>query len=330
MDNIKTLQQLPKIELHFHFEGAFSMPALWILSKKYNPDVSYNTFRKIFSIYNFKSFINAWEYKNSLIKSIDDLSFLCDTVIQYMHSENIIYSDITISPFGFKNLQPENVIELLYNKFSSSKIPFTFIGDIVRNTEISKALKKYALYKEMRNYGIKAIGLGGDEEKYPPLLFRNLFETAKKDNFKISIHAGEYNSETNVINSILYCHADRIGHANNIKNQNLIDLIKNKKIHVELCPLSNKILNSKFSIETYCFLKYWRNNINISINSDDPGLLGKTLSQNYAFILKNYKLTIDELFEIQKNAVSALFCDKTIKNKIKKYLSQTLISDKIL
>lgn len=312
------IKKIPKIELHFHFEGAFSLNALWCLSQKYNPSLSYRDFKHIFNVFDFSSFIQAWEYKNSLIKSLEDLSFLCDDVIKYLKEENIVYVEITISPFGLKNLKAENVIELLFNKFSLSGIQFVFIGDIVRNTRLVDAYKKYSIYREMRNYGIKAIGLGGDEKKYPPIIFSDLFEKVKKDNFKITIHAGEYGNEDNINNSIIYCYADRIGHGNNIKNNKLIELIKCKQIHVELCPISNKILNKDFLPEKYCFYDYWLNNISLSVNSDDPGIFSKTLSDNYMFILENYDLTISDLKKIQKKSVESCFCGDDIKSKIMK------------
>lgn len=314
------IKKIPKIELHFHLEGAFSIDALWHLSQKYNPFLSYIDFERIFNVSDFPSFIRAWEYKNSLIKCLEDLSFLCDDVIKYLKNENIVYVEITISPFGLKNLKAEDIIELLFNKFLSSGIQFVFIGDIVRNTPLLYAYRKYSIYREMKNYGIKAIGLGGDEKKYSPENFKKLFEKVKNDNFKITIHAGEYGSENNINNSILCCFADRIGHGNNIKSKDLIDIIKNKKIHIELCPISNKILNRNFLLEKYCFYDYWLNNLSISINSDDPGIFSKTLSDNYMFILENYKLGINDLQKIQQESLKSCFCNDDIKSNIAKII----------
>lgn len=314
------IKKLPKIELHFHLEGAFSFNALWSLSQKYNPNLSYVDFKQIFNVFDFPSFIKAWEYKNSLIRTIDDLAFLCDDVINYLKSENIVYVEITISPFGLKNLKAEDVVCLLFNKFLLSDIQFIFIGDIVRNTKLTDAYRKYYFYKEMRNYGIKGIGLGGDEKNYDSRIFKDIFNEAKKDNFKITIHAGEYGSEENIKNSILYCCADRIGHGNNIKTNDLILLIKNKGIHIELCPLSNKILNKNFSLKKYSFYNYWINNLSISINSDDPGMFSKTLSDNYLFILENYNLKITDLIKIQKKSLESCFCDNETKSNILKII----------
>lgn len=314
------IKKVSKIELHFHFEGAFSKDALWYLSQKYNPSLSYHDFQHIFDIFDFSSFIRAWEYKNSLIRSLEDLSFLCDDVIKYLKNENIVYVEITISPFGLKNLKAENIIELLFNKFSASGILFVFIGDIVRSTPLTDAYNKYYLYREMRNYGIAAIALGGDEKRYSPIIFKDLFENVKKDNFKITIHAGEYGNEDNINNSILHCYADRIGHGNNIKNKKLIEFIKYKKIHIELCPISNKMLNKNFSLEKYCFYDYWINNLNISINSDDPGIFSKTLSDNYMFILENYDLRINDLKKIQKKSLECCFCSNDLKSSIIKII----------
>ena len=314
------IKKIPKIELHFHFEGAFSIDALWYLSQKYNPYLSYIDFKRIFNVFDFPSFVRAWEYKNSLIKSLEDLSFLCDDVIKYLKDENIVYVEIKISPFGLKNLKSVDIIELLFNKFSLSGIQFIFIGDIVRNTQPVDAYKKYSIYREMRNFGVMAVGLGGDEKNYPPVIFKDLFEIVKKDNFKITIHAGEYGNEDNINNSILHCYADRIGHGNNIKNNKLIELIKCRNIHIELCPISNKILNKRFSLERYCFYDYWLNDFSLSVNSDDPGIFSKTLSDNYMFILENYDLKINDLKKIQKKSLESCFCSDEVKSNIIKII----------
>tara|TARA_Y100001960_G_scaffold321122_1_gene395219 strand:- start:3568 stop:4551 length:984 start_codon:yes stop_codon:yes gene_type:complete len=303
----KFIRQVPKIELHSHFEGSFPKGHLYELYKKYGYSEDFSYFSNIFNTSNFESFIVAWELKNSLVREIDDLIFLTNGYVEYLKSQNIIHTDITISPFGFKNLNPEESIEEIYKVMKNSDINFSFIGDVVRNSGVEVANYKYNIYKNMREYNISAIGLGGSESKYPPELYVDLFKKVKQDSFKISIHAGEFGSEENIYNSIFLLGADRIGHGNNIKNSKLLNYIKDNNIHIETCPISNIKLGSINNILEHDFYSYFNQGLRISINSDDPGMFNKTLIDNYDLIIKNYKLSKKDIIQLQKNSIDDSF-----------------------
>jgi adenosine deaminase len=68
------------------------------------------------------------------------------------------------------------------------------IIDLVRNLGAENAMRTLHEANEVKDYGIIGIGIGGLEKEYPPELFTEVFEQARKFGFKTTAHAGSSRS----------------------------------------------------------------------------------------------------------------------------------------
>ena len=92
-------------------------------------------------------------------------------------------------------------------------------------------------------------------------------------------HAGEClgdgdETDNNLFDAILLG-TRRIGHGYSLyKHPLLIDMIKEKKILVESCPISNEILRLSSSILSHSLPALLSRGVAVSLNNDDPAILG--------------------------------------------------------
>jgi adenosine deaminase CECR1 len=92
-------------------------------------------------------------------------------------------------------------------------------------------------------------------------------------------HAGEClgdgdETDNNLFDAILLG-TRRIGHGYSLyKHPLLIDMVKDKKILVESCPISNEVLRLSSSILSHSLPALLSRSIAVSLNNDDPAILG--------------------------------------------------------
>ncbi|MBE9572856.1 MAG: hypothetical protein IMF11_19705, partial [Proteobacteria bacterium] len=82
--------------------------------------------------------------------------------------------------------------------------------------------------------------LAGQEDDYPPQLFRNEFEQISKMHIPITVHAGENAPVGFVESAVLDLRARRIGHGLALaEDSQLMNRLREDGVCVELCPVSN-------------------------------------------------------------------------------------------
>ena len=304
---------MPKIELHFHFRGGIPMRAYRRLAKEYYPDMPRAEFLDIFDVGNFGDFKRAYDFLGGLVRTQDDLKYAAGEAAKCARAENVVYAEIWLTPFSIPGVDPRRTLEITREAFKEAGVAVSFIGPFGRHDTLREAEEKYEFYLAARECGIRGVGLMGDEAGHPFFAFAGIFERARRDGFKISVHAGEYRDERNIAAAVRELGADRIGHGNNIRDPRLVDEIVRRGVHIEMCPLSNMKLNSEINPANYDLPRYIEAGISLSINSDDPGILGRTLADNYRFVSRAYGFDERRFREMQREAVRASFADEGTK-----------------
>ncbi|HAE86465.1 TPA: adenosine deaminase, partial [Candidatus Marinimicrobia bacterium] len=136
------IRNMPKIELHCHLEGAFTLDFLLSRIHKYEPESKIRdleTLRKQFVFRDFDHFIRSWIWKNRYFRTADDFRDSTYYAIEALVKQNIIALEAFFSPWDFEEWGPgpEAIIEAtLEGKEAAEKdfgIPVNLIADIVRN-----------------------------------------------------------------------------------------------------------------------------------------------------------------------------------------------------
>lgn len=129
------------------------------------------------------------------------------------------------------------------------------------------------------------------EEDYNPKTddFLDLIYTAKLklgDKFQLYMHAGESYQRTNTeMYDAILLGSKRIGHGFNLlMRPKLIELVKEKNICIECCPVSNKALFCVNDLRTHPVRGLLSAGVAVSINPDDHGFFG-TLGVTYDYLV---------------------------------------------
>lgn len=121
---------------------------------------------------------------------------------------------------------------------------------------------------------VVGLDLAGDEEMSYPTELPSMFRDAK-DRFGlgITIHAGETGRGENVRSAVELFDADRIGHGTAAgKDPGLLDLLADRRICVEVCPISNRLTGAVPPNEAHPLQEFRRHGVPFVICSDNPAI----------------------------------------------------------
>jgi adenosine deaminase len=121
---------------------------------------------------------------------------------------------------------------------------------------------------------VVGLDLAGDEEMSYPAELPSMFRDAK-DRFGlgITIHAGETGRAENVRSAVELFDADRIGHGTAAgEDPGLLDLLAERRICVEVCPISNRLTGAVPPNEAHPLQKFRRHGVPFVICSDNPAI----------------------------------------------------------
>ena len=134
-----------------------------------------------------------------------------------------------------------DIIQATISKIEKrDKLTIKLIIDVSRTFGVENALANLNLTISHKTPMVTGIGLGGDEEKGPARLFKDVFELARKQGLHVVAHAGEVVGPESIWDALKELKVERIGHGiSAIQDPELIKYLADNQIPVEICLTSN-------------------------------------------------------------------------------------------
>ena len=216
---------------------------------------------------------------------------------------------------------PEFTLKLIYTSLK-------FLDKNIVEKELEKAYQLKKKYPDLiTGFDLVADEATGNTVGYFSPLWKNMKNLEKKYGVKIPLylHAGESCSIYNKnISEIPLADNKRIGHALNlIYFPELMEQVKQHQNLIEVNPISNQILGYVSDLRNHPARVLLANNVNLSINSDDPGVFGYDgLSYDFWMAYLNWDLTVKDLKKLVFNSIDYSTLNKTEKAKARKHLEK--------
>jgi adenosine deaminase len=160
-------EQIPKVELHLHLEGAIPFDALWDLVQKYGGDIpSRGMLKRRFEYKDFAHFIETWVWKNQFLREYEDFMFIAEAVARDLVSQNIHYVEAFFSPNDFvrHGLQTQRITEAIRRGLEVVEgIQVALVVDLVRDFGPEKGKVTLSEINE-----VKELVLGSIEMSWMP------------------------------------------------------------------------------------------------------------------------------------------------------------------
>jgi adenosine deaminase len=169
--------------------------------------------------------------------------------------------------------------------------------------------------------GVVGCSLAGNEAEFPSAPFAGLMAEARQAGFRLTVHAGEWDGAAAVRYAIQELGAERIGHGIRIlEDDAVVQLARERRIPLEVCVTSNVHSGATPSIEHHPLPRLIQAGLQVTLNTDDPGVSGVTLSDEYRGACERLGLSRQTLVALILAASQAAFLDRPARADLERRL----------
>lgn len=327
------IRQAPKVQLHDHLDGGLRPQTVIELARDIgykelpttDPDELAEWFHKGANKGSLVEYLEGFVHTCAVMQTRDALERVAYEMMEDMHQDGVCYIETRFCPdlLTGRGLHLEEVVRSVLEGLEKGKKDFGVCYGLIicgmRN--MRRSLEMAELAVNFRNYGVVGFDLAGEEGGFPPKEHLDAFQFIKRENFSITIHAGEAFGKQSIWQAIQYCGAHRIGHATRLvedfgydKEGRVVSLgplsqyILDKRIPLEICLLSNVHTGAVDKLENHPFGELFRIGFRVFLNTDDKLMSDTTLTNEYMTASEVFGLDLKDIEKLTLNAIKSAFC----------------------
>lgn len=296
-----------------HLEGAVEPATLLELRKRQGDQTTLAAVEALYRYNDFQSFLMAFKAVSAHLRGPEDYELITYRLMQGLKEETVLHAEVyvAVGVCLFRKQDFAAIFEGLERGRARGARDFgvslLWIFDATRHFGVEEAQKVFELAARYRDRHVVGVGIGGDELKAPPELFRSVYAYAADHGLRLTAHAGETGPPESIWGA-LNLRAERIGHALTAAHDaDLIEELAQRQIPVELCITSNVRTGACKSVSEHPTKNYFDQGVMITLNTDDPALFGTTLSREYQLAQDTFGFSDEHLRELARNSFEASF-----------------------
>jgi len=304
---------LPKAELHLHLEGSIDPPTLLELRQRHNKVSTVAEVEQLYQYQDFTGFLMAFKAIPEDLQSPDDYELITYRLMEKLQAEHVLHAEVYVSVGVclWRKQEFAAIFEGLERGRQRGERDFgvslLWIFDAVRHFGPEEAQRVAELAVRYKDQSVAGFGIGGDERRAGPELFRDVYAYAAENGLRLTAHAGETAGPESIWGA-LNLRAERIGHGLTAQqDRELIEELSRRQIPVEICITSNLRTGCCSSLAAHPVRNYFDNGLMITLNSDDPAMFGTSLAREYQLAQDNFGFTDEHLRELARNSFEASF-----------------------
>ena len=308
------LSSLPKAELHLHLEGSIEPPTLVELMQRHGSNsASPAEVQQLYNYADFAGFLLAFKNVTEHLHTPEDYELITYRLMQRLKSENVLHAEVYVS-VGV-NLWRKQDFPAIFEGLERGRqrgerdfgVSLLWIFDAVRQFGAEKAEHVLDLAIQFRDRNVVGFGIGGDEVKGPPELFKDVYARAAEHGLHLTAHAGESAGPESIWGA-LNLRAERIGHGLTAgQDPELIEELSERQIPIEICVTSNLRTGCCADLSQHPVRRYFDQGLMLILNSDDPAMFHTSLNAEYELVQQNFAFSDEHLRELARNSFEASF-----------------------
>lgn len=328
------LRELPKVLLHDHLDGGLRPQTVIDLAKdqKYKKLPTSDAgelaewFHRGAKRGSLPLYLEGFAHTCGVMQTEEALERVAYEMMEDMHDDGVVYVETRFAPVFHteKGLHWDDVVNAVLKGLERGRknfgVEYGVIICAMRNMRLSQEMAELAV--DFRERGVVGFDLAGEEGGFPPKKHVDAFHYIQRENFNITIHAGEAFGKESIWQAIQWCGAHRIGHATRliedigldkhdptkiVKMGYLAQYVLDKRIPLEICLLSNVDTGATKSVEEHPFGIYYRYKFRVTLNTDDRLMSDTTMSKEFKAAQRAFKLSLDDLEKITINSMKSAF-----------------------
>jgi adenosine deaminase len=325
------LKSLPKVLLHEHLDGVLRPKTVIELARSANydqlptedPEELARWFYQGANQGSLPKYLEGFTHTIAVMQTEEALERVAYEQAEDLSRDGVIYFETRFAPTFHTRmgLAHQQVVSAVLKGLERGKKDFGISAGLIicamRNMDVSLEMAELAV--DFRERGVVGFDLAGEEGGYPPKKHVDAFHYIQRQNFNITIHAGEGFGKESIWQAIQYCGAHRIGHGTRliddiaivdgraVKLGDLAQYVLDKRIPLEICLLSNVHTGAARSLEEHPFKILYQEKFRVTLNTDNRLMSDTTMTKEFEAARDAFGLAAEDFEKLTINAMKSAF-----------------------
>jgi adenosine deaminase len=334
--NTETIVAAPKAMLHDHLDGGLRPATIVDLAAEYGyaglpttdagelaAHIRRGADRKSLELY-----LETFAHTVGVMQERDAIIRVAQECAEDLAADGIVYAEVRMAPelCTERGLTLDEVQAAILEGYRRGEAAAAVAGHPIVMRSLVTAMRQMARSVEVaelavrfRDQGVVGFDIAGPEAGYRPTRHLDAFEYVRRENFHITIHAGESFGLPSIWEALQYCGAERLGHGVRIVDDitvrpdgsvelgRLAAFVRDRRVPLEMCPTSNVHTAAAASIAEHPIDLLRRLRFRVTLNTDNRLMSGVTLSSEFAALDAAFGIGLGEMEWLTINALKSAF-----------------------
>ena len=328
---LEEIRRAPKVLLHDHLDGGPRPATIVELAQETGyrelPTNDPNQLRAWMargaSRKDLVLYLETFAHTVGVMQTRDALVRVARECAEDLDDDGVVYAEVRFAPELHleRGLALDQVVEAAVEGFRQGsegrritvRTLLTAMRTAARSLEIAELAVRW------RDRGVCGFDIAGAEAGYPPTRHLDAFEQVRRENFHLTIHAGEAFGPPSIWEALQLCGAERLGHGVRIVDDirvepdgsvelgPLASLVRDRRVPLELCPTSNVHSGAAASIGEHPIGLLADLRFRVTVNTDNRLMSGITLTSEMWNLVEAFGFGWDRLEWLTVNAMKSAF-----------------------
>jgi len=332
----ETVRSAPKVLLHDHLDGGLRPATVIELAHETgysglpteDAEELGRWFRSGADRGSLELYLEGFSHTVGVMQTPDAIARVAAECAQDLAADGVVYAEVRYAPelSTQGGLSLEAVMRAWLAGFEQGAAVAARDGKPIVIRAIVTAMRQFArsvqiaeLAVRFRDQGVVGFDIAGPEDGFPPSRHLDAFQLIHRENFHITIHAGEAFGLPSIWEALQWCGAERLGHGvrivddievmpdGDVRMGHLAQFVRDNRVPLEMCPTSNVHTGAVPSIEEHPIDLLRRLRYRVTVNTDNRLMSGVRLSDEFAVLMDKFDITLDEMQWLTTNAMKSSF-----------------------
>jgi adenosine deaminase len=302
---------MPKAELHLHIEGTLEPELRFELAARNGLSLAYESaaqMRAAYSFHDLTSFLVGYYEAMSVLRAEQDFYDLAMAYFRTASAQRVVYAEVFFDPQAHtsRGIGFDTIIGGLHRARLDAQAQYGLRAQLImcflRDMSADSAMATLEQSLPHRDK-IVGVGLDSDERDNPPVKFKQVFERARAEGYRLTMHCDVDQADAvgHIWQALDDIGVERIDHGVNcLEDGALVARLARDGIGLTVCPISNRFVTDGLKAAELKTMLDRR--LRATVNSDDPAYFNAYVNQNLAAAAQAASLTEAELARLARNS----------------------------
>jgi adenosine deaminase len=336
MLTLDTIRTAPKALLHDHLDGGLRPATVIDLAREHGYDALPTTdvddltawFRRGADRKSLELYLETFQHTFGVMQERDAIIRVAAECAEDLAADGVVYAEVRYAPelSTEHGLTLDEVVEANLEGFRIGmeraeaagrpivmKMLVTAMRQAARSVEVAECAIRW------RDAGVVGFDVAGPEKGYPPTRYLDAFDRIRRENFHITIHAGESFGLPSIWEALQFAGAERLGHGVRIVDDitvqpdgsvhlgRLAAFVRDRRVPLEMCPTSNVHTGAAATIRDHPVDLLRRLRFRVTVNTDNRLMSGVSMSSELAALDEAFGIGLGEMEWLTINALKSAF-----------------------